>query len=58
MSEDAPVALQLATGVGPVVTAAGQVVVVQLLAPVAALAAQVVTGTLLVTLGAGHVMVT
>jgi hypothetical protein len=40
-----------------VTTAAGQVVVVKLFAAVGPLAVQVATGTLVVTAGAGHVVV-
>jgi len=49
--------VQLATGVGPVVTGAGHVVVVQLLADDADDAVQLTTGTFVVTLGAGQVTV-
>ena len=53
----AAVATQVATGVGPVVIAAGHVVVVQLFVALAAAAVQEATGTSVVTIGAGHVIV-
>ena len=56
-ADDAAIGVQLATGVGPVVIGAGQVVVVHALPDDADDAVQVATGTFVVTFGAGQVTV-
>ena len=57
MPELAAAGVQVATGVGPEVMGAGQVVVVQVLPALAAAAVQLAAGTFVVTNGAGQVTV-
>ena len=55
--DEAGLATQEATPLGPDVMGAGQVVVTQLFPEVAAAAVQLATGTLVVVIGAGQVVV-